>query len=670
MGNRQNIQSVNKRPRHEEFFRAGSLQYCMEPVQEYYSVATAENISLAEASYNLFRPYMDTYQWAQDNPAYGPRTADIASAILNRGKPGSHTFHNQNGQKYTLKQIHPWVFEKAVKQRAKLYYVSGCHRALPYFDFDRHRPWQTSEDIEYASKLVSGIFDIIRPHGQYLFQMGSDRGSNAWLKVEIGNKFPTAANRIFQRLERAIRRHLAAHECWADFELKARMSHFNENGFDRKQYGKLPIHHPSWNFQKLEEFTNTEAIPVQMLDRLCDRIEEKIPASVLTDWEKIKSQRDEEYEGRLLAQLNGGFPDFADDELVPVTEQLEPLLSFEQMHMTLLRIVGNDTEPTRWLRVRHLRQKPQNNLISTEAPIVSSEDQHDSHNDSQAADYQLSRKPVSSRVLTNVAIDDLRQVADSFDRQSEALRRLARRLRRVPTLDESLEFIRVNQLYTGAWSQNWTGRQHRVGQILGFIARTFDPTKAQECRVEIGKYDKWVKAQYPNGIVVPEGPWKTRTGKIIPFRSSVRVSPEFISIFMDVVHFCLVEDENENGSFPQDRAEGLWKKLPVSTNFNNTKWKACREVFDRLQIVNVVDRHYEPDQAMKWKVGRFFPGMKLWKPKKRKGIHPAVLLTDFLSKKSNKRREEHNTLLEGQWLLIAIWAWLQRSRPPPPQFGR
>ena len=86
--------------------------------------------------------------------------------------------------------------------------------------------------------------------------------------------------------------------------------------------------------------------------------------------------------------------------------------------------------------------------------------------------------PSPAKRETKVAcgeLADLADEADSFERQRKLLLKMARLLKRVPTVDEALKFIQDNGLFTGTWAN--PARRGRVRGILKFIAKTFDPKK-------------------------------------------------------------------------------------------------------------------------------------------------------------------------------------------------
>ena len=84
--------------------------------------------------------------------------------------------------------------------------------------------------------------------------------------------------------------------------------------------------------------------------------------------------------------------------------------------------------------------------------------------------------PTKTPIKTISTPANLQDEPDSFIRQREALLEFCRRNKRVVSVEEGLSFIRENDLFTGSWGHNQGKRRVRVGQILGFVAKTFDPS--------------------------------------------------------------------------------------------------------------------------------------------------------------------------------------------------
>jgi hypothetical protein len=162
----------------------------------YNSAATTDFLSLAEATWQVFRPFLSTYQWAFDDPSHSPRSSEIKAAIRNRGQPGACTFLRPEGYKYILPVMHVRHIEQAITRKRRIYYVSYGRHALLYFDVDLHYAWQTLADGVEARQQLSDLF--ARFFGQpVLFWSGSSRGLNGYLKVDLHGMRFDAANALF-----------------------------------------------------------------------------------------------------------------------------------------------------------------------------------------------------------------------------------------------------------------------------------------------------------------------------------------------------------------------------------------------------------------------------------------------------------------------------------------
>lgn len=81
------------------------------------------------------------------------------------------------------------------------------------------------------------------------------------------------------------------------------------------------------------------------------------------------------------------------------------------------------------------------------------------------------------KIIHTSITDELRYEPNSLTRQLYASLIFCRRQTRVVNLDEALQFIRTEKLYTGDWSDRESKRRGRVQVILNFIAQTFEEEK-------------------------------------------------------------------------------------------------------------------------------------------------------------------------------------------------
>jgi hypothetical protein len=625
-----------------------------------------ESESLAEATWAEFGNFLSPLQWAFDHPSHSPRAHEIASAIKNRGKPGTCTFvrEGENGPyKFVVRYLHAWALEEAIRKGRKIYYVSWGQYALLYFDIDLHYAWQTAAEGQRARDMLTALF--CRFFGKPgIFWSDSSRGLNGYLKVEIPpGVSPQEANELFARLENAIRRHLASEKNLADFEIKGRVGFVRGKEYAWMQYGKLPIHDPGWNFGKLEEFRATPTVWLGRLSDLCRWIEASVPADVLDRHRGYKKSLGDD------PIREGGY--------FLVTPALEKQLVEQhgegwRWKFSLFMQRGDSV----WLDVSYLgpdgtilSEKERAERIKEPLPV-------------QKATIPLVRTPPppekSPRSAGHIkvrVVDDLATEPDSFERQRQALLQLARSLKRVPKLDEALAFLRENRLYSGCWCENLSRRKARVDSILKFIARTFDANKSSSAaksghgHVNAGKYDAWAAKKFPQGIVGGKSRWVTPDGEVVAVEQRIQVDPRFIAVFLAICEYALILDKNRDGTLPHDRAEGLWHALltegRISVKFCARKRAVCREAMVSYGVVEITDRHYGPNQAMKWALGQFFPFLGLWKGMKSPSLLGPVLLADFLTEREGTRTKGHNTLLRQQSLRVTLLPCSNLPRPPP-----
>lgn len=665
----------------------------------YNIVDDSKKFSLAGESWKEISQFLSSYQWAFDEPKCSPRKTEIIHAILNKGKPGACTFFRPEGYKYILHPLNPNSFEQAIANHRKVYYVSYGRKALPYFDIDLHYEYQTWEEGEQAKQLIDAYLEDF--FGQpVLFWAPSNRGLNGYLKVDLQGERYSQANDLFARLEKSLQLFLAQKENLADFEIKGRLGYLSDGQYHWAHYGKLPIHAPDWSFPRLAQFKATPTVRLQALRTVCARLESSIPATVLTNH-------------KLYKKALGDAP-FRDGHYFRVTPEMEQaLVEKHGEDWPWLFQVREEDDGKVWLHQRYYRpgalpltenerieagrQTPvpcQENILvnvfqQMEADHSQEEDQmkcnlasilerveagqeteprrHDHHERVHHREEQprLPRpKNLPDTCVIGVYIADLLTEPDTFKRQLEALRRLARYLKRVPTQEEAMAFLKEKKLYSGSWGDNLGNRERRVQDILRFIAQTFDPAKCAKGSVNVGKYDAWAKKAFPDGL---SGQLRGGMNEYMqPYPgATVHVNPAFISVFMSVVEFALLTDKNQDNSLPHNRGEELWTALntagQVSLKFDARKWAVCRDQLEKYGIITIIDRHYFPGQGMKWDVGTYFPFLGLWKtPKLRSLLGPGSLPT-----RMRRTTEQHNTLLQLQSPPSAVLCSLNRSRPPP-----
>ena len=494
-----------------------------------YNIVPGSNFStLSEKSWKVFSPFLSRYQWAFDHPSHSPRKNEIIHAIRNKGRDGACTFMRSEGYKYILPVLHPRHFEKAIRKGCKIYYVSWGRYVLLYFDIDLHYAWQTLAEGQEARRLIDALLSHF--FGQaVLFWSASSRGLNGYLKVDLQGTDYAEANALFGRLQQALELYLADHQNLADFEIKGQIGFLEEDNYNWSQYGKLPIHAPDWSLARLEEFKNTPTVALNKLGILCERVEAEFPADILIQHKARKKALGDE-----PVVENGHFL---------VTPAIEKALV--EKHGEAWRYMflydEEDRDGNMWLDLRYYRpgeapitewelrelapqvvqgqpgcppttQEPETSYTGlpafwvAEAASLQPLDTPLPTTAAAAASSKPVRPERSLPAKVSVNLDDLRAEPDSLARQRQALLRLARYLKRVPSEDEALEFIKGHGLFTGTWEENQAHRRDRIRGCLKVIARTFDPAKCSTGgAVDVGKYDAWARKKFPHGLTGQEG---------------------------------------------------------------------------------------------------------------------------------------------------------------------
>lgn len=553
-----------------------------------------------------------------------------------------------------------------------------------------------------------------------LFWFPSSRGFNGYLKVDLNGMDYALANEHFDRLETALILYLASCGNLADFELKGKIGFMRYGQYQWASYGKLPIHDRNWNFDRLEEFRNTPSVPIHRLGSLCGTIEAQVPHDVLGQHQRFKISR-------------GDKPIFEGDWFLvtPAIDKAMTEKHGEAWRYLFSMRKGDEEET--WLRKNYYRpgripltekelraagpcvaqaDLPRNHQRPASPPQVqdslqgqleavfhriesdTADDEADfkqvlaglfdrmesGDNEGEkprprknrvavpAAEVQEPR-PQCQSAKVNLDFSDLMDEPDSFKRQKEALSRYSRYLKRVPILDEGMQLLRDQHLFSGSWEDNLAGRRARVRDILKFISRTFDASKCANGHVNVGKYDAWAAKKFPNGLVGGKSRYMDEDGNVIEVPKIMHVGTKFIAVFMAVTEFAILIDKNKDDTFPHNRADELWDALYakglIPVKFNARKWAVCRDEIERHEIIAIPDRNYGQGRAMKWATGLYFPFLGNWKTKKQPSLMGPVDLATFLEGKREEREEKHNTLLQSQSVEDAVLVSLKRSRPPP-----
>lgn len=649
--------------------------------------------ALAEEVHNFVRLVAHPYRRCFDNPAKSPKNIEIESAIKRKGTPGYCTFQREDG-KFLLKPLAEWMFF-GHSLRRKHYYTSDNRIALLYHDIDCHLDHQTQADAD-AARLVIERETAAHLGVSPLF-LNSDRGENGYLKVDLAGVEPKTANKVFDDYQEAIQLLFAKHGVMADFEIKGTVTWMDDNGkLQAGRYGKLPMCASRWDYRWQRSLVTARKVTIGQIEAFIKKVKAEVSGEDIAHHEAAK------HRAFVMHHLPVG-----DKQQWPLITKMslgifeESLVSYQRQSWIARSLLDDATIKKLWpdYEPDNKDNHEERHHVENDCPIERAggtlrlgTDQQDRGGERTcAAGAENLQRPGRDHGIpgvvdggvgtTGVYVADLLTEPDSFKRQLIALLRLARFLKRVPTIDEALKFIQDNGLFTGAWAN--PARRGRVRGILRFIARTFDANKCPkkpsrtQAKVNIGKYDAWAKTKFPNGLGGGKRKIVTDEFEIKEISKCGRVEWEFVSVFVSVCEYCLLLDKRPDGSLPHERAMKLWKSLfehgLVQVQFDNRKWAVCRDHLEKYGIINVTDRHYEANKAMKWAVGMFFPLLGLWKTKKEPSqMEPSqmgpISVDEFIKMMAitgETRQGQHNSLLQLQSNERLVMSLFGTARPPP-----
>lgn len=602
---------------------------------------------LATEIHNFVNWVAHPYRRCFDSPAKSPRNEEVLSAIKNKGKKGGCTFPRETGN-FIIRRLGAWMFGEKTLRR-KHYYTSNVWEALLYFDVDCHRAYQNEADAQAARSMIEREF--VKRLGVAPLFLKSYRGANGYLRVDLTGVDPAGANVVFDELQGAVRLLFAKFGLMADFEVKGTITWQGKDGtIHAGRYGKLPMCADDWTYNWHLRLTKARRVTIAELKTFIADVQALVTHEDVARHEAEKRRaflthylpvaKDQEW--RLAVDMSSGI---LEGRLV--TFERQKWIAKNHVSETLLKKLWKDYQPDL-----------STGSCSADAP-------HDNGTATPPRCTYTSDEKVE--------VADLRDEPDALVRQRKALLVYARLLKRVPTVDEALKYIKDHGLYSGEWKNS--ARRSRVRGILKFIARTFDPNKCVKpndstAAVNIGKYDAWAKKKFPNGLVgCKQRRNVTETFEIVEVKERVAVSWQFISVFVSVCEYCLLLDKNEDGSLPHQRAKDLWnwlyEKNLVAVSFDDRKWAVCRDGLEKLGIIKITDRSYEAKKAMKWAVAPFFPMLGLWKAKKLPSLGEPGDWHDLVDSLIINTEGQHNSLLRQKSVLEADLALVPLAQPPP-----
>ena len=597
--------------------------YCSKPTEQIQNESSAYrqiggNEELVYSTHDFFRHFVHNYAFALDSPAAGPRNEEIESAIKNRGKKGSHTFWRTADWKYILRPLQGWQYNSAINSHRKLYYTSSAYRGeiLPMDDVDCHRIWQTAAHASHAKAIINDLFP------RYFVE--SDRGANGYLRVSTNGANPAEINRVTARYQNAMRLLLAHHKCWADYETKGTLSYFENGKFHRGSFGKLPIH-KQWDVVELAQFAEAEGLSLTDLDAMSAKIESQIRPEVLIEWNKAKAERDKPFQvDRLDAASVEPFLEHALErggrKYIPINSKLWNGRPYPHSALTVEEanartgVNGRECVPLSVvLRTKPLSPPASGSSRTATAVIDSATPRLNNSDRSSKLTSAASHILPSSRRVNSVKGWEPED-SDAFARDQGWIypfaRAFFRRNGRLPKTEEALDHKQRNILFSGDWHDNERHRERRVRAILGYLGRTFDPSKSNdsiandELKINSG-LNRQLKKRFPDGldgVIYDKTEFESETMNY-PIRKRVHVPLRFIQHCTQLASFFFA-NPNSGDDLPVKRFIWWWDKLPDAPAWNQDYFMVWRDQFEELGFLNIFDKNHFPGQSWKWKPGK------------------------------------------------------------------
>lgn len=520
-------------------------------------------IQLDRDTLAAFLPYInvnDPGRWADyHDPATGEHVtgpqhtlSDDFWRAYEAGEEGTSRYYHANV--YSLRHVYDQRTDKT-----KSYYTSGRHlHGLLYLDIDAHHGFQRA-DIRRAASLLEALF------GRVFLSWPGDRGHNGYLKVaHLGDweRFNAAA----ARLEAGLRRLLDRERVLCDIEVKGTITtktKRNGRAGTSGSLGKLPFRQlprwdclthgkRSWDRQALEEFKGLPDLGLEDIECVCDLLDAIAPDT----------------DDRAHAGLRQLFKDAVDAEKLA-------------KNLRRTRATSPTTSP--------VRQPAEPSAVPN----------------GQAAPRMRRAARLDAGLLTQLAAEP-----DRFRAAASFCRAYARKLRRVPTIDECLDAMYELGVYTGSWEDNEAGRRARVAYILEhYVGPSFDASRCgggadlDPLRLLAERYVRWASKKFGTASVGTD-----EKGRVRPVESND------IGVLAAIAEFCLKVDQGPkaDGGMPWERVAALWGTLHAAGIAEHAacsvRWRRVREFLDRHGIVVVIDRKKRSGKSFRYALGEWFPG--------------------------------------------------------------
>lgn len=538
---------------------------------------------LAEKTFNAFRPYINIFDPGRKD-VIGMKDGELIEApyhtipketwILNK----QWKEQKQAGQKPCVFWPDGTRFNSYLDISSKVLAPHHCDLALQGKETLYYTSGKDSLGIAYLDTDAHFDFqtdaafasNIVMAAFPTAFHCLSSRGFNELLKVYHGGAWHRF-NELCHRLQKAMQVVFNAAHVLCDFEVKGTCTGYvqDEEGHKFHKSGslaKLPWNR-RWNFERLDQWNACATLSLDQLERIVAGLEQN-------------------HDDATWAAHRQALKDAE-------TEAKRPTV----------KVVIKDA-----------------NQDAKIAPQVA--EIKDADHDAKIAP-QVAPSKLSSFATANANPDRLRANIDIG-------RLLAQQLKRVPTVDEFLSFLKSNGFYTGSWEQTATKRRERCKFVLrAYVEAHFDPSKlgtgtGTHYPINLDRWNKWAK-QFPE-TWTESYDHKGRTVNHHLTRDDARV-------YQEINFVLLKEHPNADSSVPYAWIMCLWQDLynagKTTANPTQDKIGALRACFHARSIILITDPNYSPaiHKAIRYKLGSAAPGQSdYWTTK---GQKPQTIASDL-----------------------------------------
>ncbi len=525
---------------------------------------------LAEATFAAFRPYINVFD------------CGIKVVTPRRENPASHHIIFEEGPIHLISKLDwdlhkEWKAQKAAGQKPCVFFPDG-RRFNPFLEVTsrilgpKHcqDALQGRETYYYTSGKESlGIIyndgdahfdfqtdgvrasEIVRAVFPMAFHHDSTRGFNELLKVYHGG-LVSQFNKLCERLQAAMRRVFNGAHILCDVETKGTITGFeqDENGHKFHKSGslaKLPWN-KRWTHDMLAQWKACETLHIDQLERIVVGLE--------------KNHDDLEW-----------------------AAHREGLKAAETLAKNPAAKLGPRPTPTKPTGV-----------------VASVTDDHDESPVTALPASPLTPTSLTSFEAANANPDRLKATID-------IARLLTQHLKRIPTCDELLAFLKTNNYFTGSWEQTASKRRDRCKYVLrAYVEAHFDPAKLKAqspFTINLDRWNNWVK-QFPVAWVETY----ERKGQIV----RRHVTREDARVYQAICWTLLKEFPNADSSIPYAWIMAAWQELfkagKTTALPTQDKIGALRAIFHARGIVLITDPNYSPalHKAIRYALGPNAPG--------------------------------------------------------------